>query len=103
MGGGVDEVRRAGKERRTSLAGAASRLGQLEARCGMQLKADRAHHSTLFAFHGPDVHELKTQHDTVTFQFRQTNHTVTQSTFAEPCVSLTETSTSGEVGFDSGL
>lgn len=41
--------------------------------------------------------------DTVTFQFQQKNHTVTQSTFAEPCISLTKTSTSGQTGFDSGL
>ena len=41
--------------------------------------------------------------DTVTFQFQQKNHSATQSTFAEPCISLTETSLSGEVGFDSGL
>ena len=41
--------------------------------------------------------------DTITFEFRAKNHTVTQSTFAAPCVDLTETSTSGQVGFDSGL
>lgn len=41
--------------------------------------------------------------DTVTFQFQQKNHTVTQSTFAQPCVSLTESSTSGQIGFDSSL
>ncbi|PSR81914.1 hypothetical protein PHLCEN_2v6209 [Hermanssonia centrifuga] len=41
--------------------------------------------------------------DTVTFQFMQKNHTSTQSTFAEPCISLTQTSTSGQVGFDSGF
>ena len=41
--------------------------------------------------------------DTVTFRFQQKNHTATQSTFAQPCVGLTESSTSGEVGFDSGL
>jgi plastocyanin len=41
--------------------------------------------------------------DTIVFQFKQKNHTVTQSTFAEPCISLTKTSTSGQVGFDSGL
>lgn len=40
--------------------------------------------------------------DTVTFQFMQKNHTVTQSTFADPCRALTLTSTSGQVGFDSG-
>jgi plastocyanin len=41
--------------------------------------------------------------DTVTFEFRQKNHTVTQSTFASPCRALTLTSTSGQVGFDSGF
>jgi len=41
--------------------------------------------------------------DTVTFKFKQTNHTATQSSFADPCVSLTESSTNGEVGFDSGF
>ncbi|KIK95730.1 hypothetical protein PAXRUDRAFT_826712 [Paxillus rubicundulus Ve08.2h10] len=40
--------------------------------------------------------------DTVTFQFMQKNHTATQSTFANPCRDLTSTSTSGQVGFDSG-
>ncbi|KAF9228729.1 Cupredoxin, partial [Gyrodon lividus] len=41
--------------------------------------------------------------DTVTFQFMQKNHTATQSTFANPCRDLTSTSTSGQVGFDSGF
>lgn len=41
--------------------------------------------------------------DTITFQFRQSNHSVTQSTFSQPCVALTEVSTSGQVGFDSGF
>ncbi|KAJ3534462.1 hypothetical protein NM688_g7134 [Phlebia brevispora] len=41
--------------------------------------------------------------DTVTFQFQQSNHTATQSTFEEPCNSLTQTSTSGQIGFDSGF
>lgn len=41
--------------------------------------------------------------DTITFQFMQKNHTVTQSSFANPCTSLTQTSTSGQVAFDSGL
>ncbi|KAG1748923.1 uncharacterized protein EDB91DRAFT_1111425 [Suillus paluster] len=41
--------------------------------------------------------------DTVTFQFMQKNHTATQSTFANPCRGLTLTSTSGQVGFDSGF
>ncbi|KAI0345196.1 hypothetical protein BDW22DRAFT_1326168 [Trametopsis cervina] len=41
--------------------------------------------------------------DTITFEFHQVNHTATQSTFANPCRSLTDTSTSGQVGFDSGF
>jgi plastocyanin len=38
--------------------------------------------------------------DTVVFEFRQKNHTVTQSSFADPCRKL---STNGLVGFDSGF
>jgi len=38
--------------------------------------------------------------DTVVFEFRQKNHTVTQSSFADPCRKL---STNGVVGFDSGF
>lgn len=41
--------------------------------------------------------------DTVTFEFRQKNHTVTQSTFAAPCRSLTSTSATGQTGLDSGF
>jgi len=41
--------------------------------------------------------------DTVTFQFMATNHTATQSSFAKPCGKLALTSTSGQVGFDSGF
>ncbi|KZT28669.1 hypothetical protein NEOLEDRAFT_768296 [Neolentinus lepideus HHB14362 ss-1] len=41
--------------------------------------------------------------DTITFEFQEKNHTATQSSFADPCRSLTETSTSGQVGFDSGF
>jgi plastocyanin len=41
--------------------------------------------------------------DVIQFQFQQKNHTVTQSTFSTPCRSLTSTSTSGQVGFDSGF
>ncbi|OCH89103.1 hypothetical protein OBBRIDRAFT_778998 [Obba rivulosa] len=41
--------------------------------------------------------------DTITFQFMQKNHTATQSSFASPCVSLSESSTNGQVGFDSGF
>ncbi|CAL1703500.1 unnamed protein product [Somion occarium] len=41
--------------------------------------------------------------DTITFHFQQKNHTATQSTFANPCKSLTETSMNGQTGFDSGF
>jgi plastocyanin len=41
--------------------------------------------------------------DVIQFQFQQKNHTVTQSTFSTPCRSLTSTSTSGQIGFDSGF
>lgn len=40
--------------------------------------------------------------DTITFQFQQKNHTVTQSTFANPCKPLASTATNGQTGFDSG-
>lgn len=39
--------------------------------------------------------------DTVTFEFRQKNHTVTASSFAAPCNRLA--ATAGDAGFDSGL
>jgi plastocyanin len=38
--------------------------------------------------------------DTIVFEFRQKNHTVTQSSFADPCRKL---SANGLVGFDSGF
>ncbi|KAF7353650.1 Programmed cell death protein 5 [Mycena venus] len=41
--------------------------------------------------------------DTVTFQFHAKNHTVTASSFADPCRALSLTSTTGELGFDSGF
>jgi len=41
--------------------------------------------------------------DTVTFEFRQKNHTATQSTFANPCRSFTSTRTDGRIGLDSGF
>ncbi|KAL0947356.1 hypothetical protein HGRIS_013473 [Hohenbuehelia grisea] len=41
--------------------------------------------------------------DTVTFEFRQKNHTVTQSSFMQPCRPLRDTSLTGEVGFTSGF
>jgi plastocyanin len=39
--------------------------------------------------------------DTITFEFHQKNHTVTQSSFANPCQKLSSSSTSGQAGFDS--
>ncbi|EJF62640.1 hypothetical protein DICSQDRAFT_154474 [Dichomitus squalens LYAD-421 SS1] len=39
----------------------------------------------------------------ITFQFTAKNHTATQSSFADPCAPLSETSTIGQVGFDSGF
>ncbi|KAJ7076128.1 Cupredoxin [Mycena crocata] len=41
--------------------------------------------------------------DTVTFEFHPKNHTVTQSSFADPCKPLAETSKTGQVGFKSGF
>lgn len=41
--------------------------------------------------------------DTVTFEFRPKNHTVTQSSFLNPCVSLAESSGGQQVGFKSGF
>ncbi|KAI0831729.1 hypothetical protein BC628DRAFT_1415240 [Trametes gibbosa] len=41
--------------------------------------------------------------DTLTFQFMTKNHTATQSSFANPCSPLSASSTSGQVGFDSGF
>jgi len=41
--------------------------------------------------------------DTITFEFHQKNHTTTQSSFANPCQMLSNGSTSGQVGFDSGF
>lgn len=41
--------------------------------------------------------------DIVSFQFKSKNHTVTQSSFADPCRKLEFTSTSNEIGFDSGF
>ncbi|OSC96370.1 hypothetical protein PYCCODRAFT_1379319 [Trametes coccinea BRFM310] len=41
--------------------------------------------------------------DTLTFRFAAKNHTATQSSFASPCSPLSETSTNGQAGFDSGL
>ncbi|KAK6984140.1 Cupredoxin [Favolaschia claudopus] len=41
--------------------------------------------------------------DTVTFEFHPKNHTVTQSSFSHPCEPLEVTSTTGQVGFNSGF
>jgi len=41
--------------------------------------------------------------DVVVFQFINKNHTITQSSFGAPCEKLQFTSTSGQVGFDSGF
>ncbi|KAH9484204.1 putative GPI-anchored cupredoxin [Psilocybe cubensis] len=41
--------------------------------------------------------------DTITFEFHQKNHTVTASSFDTPCRALSSTSTTGELGFDSGF
>ncbi|KAL0947458.1 hypothetical protein HGRIS_013565 [Hohenbuehelia grisea] len=41
--------------------------------------------------------------DTITFEFHQKNHTVTASSFAQPCRALSLTSLTGELGFDSGF
>jgi len=41
--------------------------------------------------------------DTVRFVFQSKNHTVTQSSFGDPCRKLQFTSTTGAVGFDSGF
>ncbi|KAF8584491.1 hypothetical protein K439DRAFT_1653201 [Ramaria rubella] len=40
--------------------------------------------------------------DTIVFEFQTKNHTVTQSTFADPCRKL-DNATTGQVGFDSGF
>ncbi|TFY81130.1 hypothetical protein EWM64_g2885 [Hericium alpestre] len=40
--------------------------------------------------------------DTITFEFHQKNHTITQSSFAAPCQKLIDTSSSGQAGFNSG-
>jgi len=41
--------------------------------------------------------------DTVTFEFRPKNHTVTQSSFNDPCRPLADTSKTGQTGFNSGF
>ncbi|KAF4614819.1 hypothetical protein D9613_002951 [Agrocybe pediades] len=41
--------------------------------------------------------------DTITFEFHQKNHTVTASSFDTPCHALSSTSTTGQLGFDSGF
>ena len=54
--------------------------------------------SSGLVFDPPHIQALP--RDTVVFEFRQKNHTVTQSSFADPCRRL---STNGIVGFDSGF
>jgi len=39
----------------------------------------------------------------VTFEFQSKNHTATQSSFQNPCSKLSETSITGQTGFDSGF
>jgi plastocyanin len=41
--------------------------------------------------------------DTIVFEFVAKNHTVTQSSFQDPCRKLALTSTTGQTGFDSGF
>jgi len=41
--------------------------------------------------------------DKVTFTFAKGNHTITQSSFNDPCRKLSATSTTGQAGFDSGF
>ena len=41
--------------------------------------------------------------DTIRFTFHVKNHTVTQSSFAAPCLPLTNTTTNTRIGFDSGF
>ncbi|KAJ7702267.1 Cupredoxin [Mycena rosella] len=41
--------------------------------------------------------------DTVTFHFHEKNHTVTQSSFQNPCTPLSLTSTTGQPGLNSGF
>ncbi|KAJ7926591.1 hypothetical protein B0H13DRAFT_1529555, partial [Mycena leptocephala] len=41
--------------------------------------------------------------DTVSFEFHPKNHTVTQSSFLDPCKALAATPTTGQVGFKSGF
>lgn len=41
--------------------------------------------------------------DRITFEFRSKNHTITQSSFGNPCRKLEFTSTTGQIGFDSSF
>jgi len=41
--------------------------------------------------------------DTITFEFQQKNHSVTQSSFSAPCQKLALSSGGKQIGFDSGL
>jgi len=53
------------------------------------------------AFSPPNV--IAKPRDTVRFTFKSKNHTVTQSSFNDPCRKLQFTSTTGQIGFDSGF
>lgn len=55
----------------------------------------------IIAFNPPNI--TAQPGDTITFQFNVKNHTVTQSNFAQPCRQLAQTSTTGQVGFNSGF
>lgn len=55
----------------------------------------------IIAFNPPNI--TAQPGDTITFQFEQKNHTVTQSNFAQPCRQLAQTSTTGQIGFNSGF
>lgn len=52
--------------------------------------------------YSPD-HIAAAPRDIVRFVFQSKNHTVTQSSFGDPCRKLEFTSSTGEVGFDSGF
>jgi plastocyanin len=53
------------------------------------------------AFDPPNV--VAAPRDVIQFIFQAKNHTITQSSFAAPCRKLESTSTTGQVGFDSGF
>jgi len=53
-------------------------------------------------FFSPD-HIIANPRDTVVFQFQQKNHSVTQSSFADPCRRLNANNASAPLGFSSGF